>query len=120
MKMRRWLALFAAVILLSVCGLLVFHRMPPARRSETPLESALKAHLGQTFIVGIPGPALDPATEQLLRYIQPGGIVLYFRNFSSAVPLHHLIAQPQPPPPETTRHPYLLIIHQKPRGATPL
>src|SRR5258708_37957268 len=99
MKMRRWLALFAAVILLSVCGLLVFHRMHPARRSETPPESALKAHLGQTFIVGIPGPALDPATEQLLRYIQPGGIVLYFRNFSSAVPLQNPNAPHHTPAP---------------------
>jgi len=120
MKMKRWLALLAVAILLSVCGLFVFHRMHPARQPEAPPESAFKAHLGQTFIVGIPGPALDPATEQLLRYIQPGGIVLYFRNFSSADQLQHLIVQLQTLARETTGHPYLIMLDEEPGGATRL
>src|SRR5258708_10289783 len=114
-----WWAPLAAVIFFAERGHCVFQRMHRARRSEMPPESALKAHLGQTFIVGIPGPALDPATEQLLRYIQPGGIVLYFRNFSSAVQLQHLISPLHNLAPETTRHPFLIMLHQKPRRATP-
>src|SRR5258708_34853007 len=115
-----WWAPLAAVIFFAERGHCVFQRMHRARRSEMPPESALKAHLGQTFIVGIAGPALDPATEQLLRYIQPGGIVLYFRNFSSAVQLQHLIAQLQTLARETTGHPYLIMLDEEPGGATRL
>jgi len=120
MKMKMWLALTAATILLSACALLVFHRMRPLPPPDVPPESALRTHLGQTFIVGIPGPALDPATEQMLRYIRPGGIVLYYRNFSSADQLRRLIAQLQTLARETTGHPYLIMLDEEPGGATRL
>ena len=120
MKIRRWLVWFAAAAVISACGLLVFRKIRPAGLMQTHPESELKARLGQSFIVGIPGPALDRATEQLLRYLQPGGIVLYFRNFSSADQLHHLIAQLQALALETTGHPYLIMLDEEPGGATRL
>lgn len=120
MKMKWWVVLLAAAILLPACGLLIFHRIHPVRPPDAPPESALKARLGQTFIVGISGPALDQATEQLLRYIGPGGIVLYYRNFSSADQLQHLIAQLQTLARETTGHPYLILLDEEPGGATRL
>ena len=45
MKMKMWLALTAATILLSACALLVFHRMRPLPPPDVPPESALRAHL---------------------------------------------------------------------------
>jgi beta-N-acetylhexosaminidase len=119
LAMKKRLVVFAAVALLLAGGLFairkrLLHQHPASQ------ESTLKAHLGQIFIVGIPGPVLDPATEQQLRYIQPGGIVLYFRNFSSTAQLQSLITQLQSLARETTGRPYLIMLDEEPGGATRL
>lgn len=49
--------------------------------------------LGHRFFLGIPGPSLDPATEDLLREIEPGGIILFGRNVRSASQLARLTAR---------------------------
>jgi beta-N-acetylhexosaminidase len=46
------------------------------------LTTAQKA--GQLFIIGIPGPEIDPATRDLLDEISPGGVCLFARNIREA------------------------------------
>lgn len=38
---------------------------------------------GQLFMVGIPGPTIDPATRAQLQDLQPGGIILFRRNYTT-------------------------------------
>ena len=44
----------------------------------------------QLLLVGIPGPALDPATAATLRRVQPGGFVLFTRNIKTPEGLRKL------------------------------
>jgi beta-N-acetylhexosaminidase len=37
--------------------------------------------IGRLFMVGIPHPALDDKTRQLLHKLRPGGVILYRRNY---------------------------------------
>lgn len=39
--------------------------------------------IGQFLFVGIPGPTVDAETRDLLREVQPGGVVLFARNLES-------------------------------------
>ena len=116
---KAWIAGTAAVIL----ALLVYGALRLREKSPSPLPpgpptaDSLKDHLGQTFIVGIPGPVLDSTSEQLLRYIKPGGVVLYYRNFVSSEQLQQLIARLQSVARETTGHPYFMMIDEEPGGA---
>jgi beta-N-acetylhexosaminidase len=48
------------------------------------------SHPGQLLLVGIPGPALDPATAATLRRVQPGGFILFTRNIKTAAGLRQL------------------------------
>jgi beta-N-acetylhexosaminidase len=117
---RKFAAIAATVILLLVYGAYQFRRKAPAVPPAPAAETALKDHLGQTFVVGIPGPGLDAASERRLRYIKPGGIVLYYRNFVSGEQLQKLIAQLQSVAEETTGRPYLVMIDEEPGGASRL
>jgi beta-N-acetylhexosaminidase len=47
---------------------------------------------GQLFMVGIPGPALDPGTEAFLREYTPGGVILFKRNARTAAQIRRLTA----------------------------
>jgi beta-N-acetylhexosaminidase len=38
--------------------------------------------LGQLFMVGIPSPTLDGSTRELLSDLQPGGVILFRRNYT--------------------------------------
>ncbi len=44
----------------------------------------LEQKIGQLFFIGIGGPDLDTATEQLLDEVSPGGICLFARNIREA------------------------------------
>ena len=48
------------------------------------------SHPGQLLLVGIPGPALDPATAATLRRVQPGGFILFTRNIKTPEGLRRL------------------------------
>ncbi|MDD2710786.1 MAG: glycoside hydrolase family 3 N-terminal domain-containing protein [Verrucomicrobiae bacterium] len=48
--------------------------------------------IGQRFLVGIPGPSIDSATESLLAENRPGGVILFARNIESAPQVAHLCA----------------------------
>lgn len=47
-------------------------------------EGDIRRRAGRRLWIGIPGPALDAATERLLDDIRPGGVVLFRRNIESA------------------------------------
>ncbi len=46
--------------------------------------------VGRHFFIGIPGTALDATTRQLLKSIEPGGVILFGRNVRSAEQLAEL------------------------------
>ena len=50
----------------------------------------MKSNAGQHLCIGITGSELTPATRQLLKTVQPGGIVLFARNVDSADQLRAL------------------------------
>jgi beta-N-acetylhexosaminidase len=53
--------------------------------------SVLRRTVAGLFMVGIPGPRLDPATRRVLLEHPPGGVVLFRRNVRSATQLRELI-----------------------------
>jgi beta-N-acetylhexosaminidase len=53
----------------------------------------LRRSVAQVFMVGIPGPSLDPETRSFLQEFTPGGIVLFKRNVQSATQLRRLVAE---------------------------
>jgi len=46
--------------------------------------------IGRHFFIGIPGHAIDATTRQLLKSIEPGGVILFGRNVRSAKQLAEL------------------------------
>lgn len=80
----------------------------------------LKDTLGQTFVVGIPGPTFDEKTQRFLSHVRPGGIVLYYRNVKSREQLRTLISDLQSFALETTGHPYFIMIDEEPGAVTRL
>jgi beta-N-acetylhexosaminidase len=44
---------------------------------------SLGQKVGQLLFIGLPGPTLDADSQQLIKTIQPGGIVLFTRNLES-------------------------------------
>ena len=43
----------------------------------------LTAHIGQLFMVGIPGPEIDPGTEEMIKKWGIGGVILFKRNIEN-------------------------------------
>jgi len=86
-------------------------------REENETYERLRKKLGQNLIVGIPGPALDEKTKEILHYIKPAGIVLYRRNYESFSQLKNLIAQLQRISIEDTGLFYFIMLDEEPDGA---
>jgi beta-N-acetylhexosaminidase len=53
--------------------------------------SLLRRTVSGLFMVGIPGPGLDPATRRILSERPPGGVILFRRNVRSAEQLRALV-----------------------------
>ena len=53
--------------------------------------AVLRRTVSQLFMVGVPGPTLDPETRAFLHEHPPGGVVLFKRNVQSATQLRRLI-----------------------------
>lgn len=47
--------------------------------------------IGGHFLIGLPGPELDAATEKLLSEVRPGGIIFFARNIKSCKQTRELI-----------------------------
>jgi len=46
-------------------------------------DSKIARDVGSQFVIGLPGPALDATTRNLLKTVRPGGIILFARNLKS-------------------------------------
>lgn len=62
----------------------------------------MKEKVGQRLMIGISGKTIDPETEELIREIKPGSIILFARNISSPQQVKRLITHihsllPSPP-----------------------
>lgn len=53
--------------------------------------AVLRRTVAQLFMLGIPGPEIDPATRRFLAEHPPGGVVLFKRNIRSAAQLRRLV-----------------------------
>ncbi len=51
---------------------------------------SLNTRIGRLFMVGIPGPGLDPGTEDLIRNWGLGGVILFARNIEDPVQVAEL------------------------------
>jgi len=52
--------------------------------------SELEDKIGQIFMIGMPGPDLDPVTEKLVRDKGVGGVILFSRNIETPLQLARL------------------------------
>lgn len=43
----------------------------------------LRKEIGSQFVIGLPGPELNATTRNLLKTVQPGGVILFARNLKS-------------------------------------
>jgi beta-N-acetylhexosaminidase len=66
--------------------------------------SLLRRTVSGLFMVGIPGPRIDPRTRRILTEHPPGGVILFRRNVRSAAQLRDLVGS----------------LHQLGAGASPL
>jgi beta-N-acetylhexosaminidase len=55
--------------------------------SSLPLEQ----QIGQFFFIGVPGTELDEATRDLIREVQPGGVIIFGRNVAAPEQLRALL-----------------------------
>ena len=53
----------------------------------------LEQQIGQIFYIGLPGTELDSETRDLIRHVQPGGIIIFGRNVASPEQLRGLLDQ---------------------------
>lgn len=53
----------------------------------------LEQQIGQIFYIGLPGTELDDVTRDLIRHVQPGGIIIFGRNVASPEQLRSLLDQ---------------------------
>jgi beta-N-acetylhexosaminidase len=51
----------------------------------------IEQQVGQFFFIGLPGTELDTNTEELIREIQPGGIIIFGRNVAGPEQLRTLL-----------------------------
>ena len=55
--------------------------------------SDLRRQVGQLMMVGFEGPEATPHVQNVLRGIQPGGVILFARNIQTAPQCHSLLAE---------------------------
>jgi len=55
--------------------------------------AVLRRTVGQLFMVGIPGPTLDPKSRAFLREFTPGGVILFKRNVERGPQVRALVAE---------------------------
>ena len=55
---------------------------PDSASTQDPAAKDVRSIIGQCFIIGIPGPRLDDRTRGVLTDLQPGGVILFARNYT--------------------------------------
>ena len=61
--------------------------MPADTLNSLPLEQ----QVGQFFFIGLPGTELDNDTSELIREVQPGGVIIFGRNVAGPEQLRSLL-----------------------------
>ncbi|HJU27698.1 MAG TPA: beta-N-acetylhexosaminidase [Candidatus Binataceae bacterium] len=56
-----------------------------------PRSRSLRADAGQLLVCGFEGPALQTSTREMLRHVQPAGVMLFARNIESPAQTHALL-----------------------------
>lgn len=83
-------------------------------KTEVTLEQLdLKRKVGQLFLVGIEGKILTPETEQLIKTVKPGGILLFGKNIESPSQTKKLIQDLQELSIRETGLPLLIGLDQE-------
>ncbi|HEV8369787.1 MAG TPA: glycoside hydrolase family 3 N-terminal domain-containing protein [Pyrinomonadaceae bacterium] len=59
--------------------------------AETLYSLPLEQQIGQFFFIGLPGTVLDDDTRELVREVQPGGLIIFGRNVTSPEQLRSLL-----------------------------
>ena len=59
--------------------------------AETLYSLPLEQQIGQFFFIGLPGTQLDDDARELIREVQPGGIIIFGRNVTGAEQLRSLL-----------------------------
>jgi beta-N-acetylhexosaminidase len=68
---------------------------------------------GQLFMVGIPGPRLDPVARELVRDLGVGGVILFARNIESPVQVWELTRDLQREALAGGKRPLLIAVDQE-------
>lgn len=69
--------------------------------------------IGQLFMCGMPGTALDEGTDELIREVNPGGIILFARNIEGPLQLARLCTELQKRALEYHGTPLFLAVDQE-------
>jgi beta-N-acetylhexosaminidase len=75
--------------------------------------SQLEEKIGQIFMIGMPGPDLDPVTEKLIRDHGVGGVILFSRNIEEPLQLARLCGDLQALALKSRSIPLFLSIDQE-------
>ena len=59
--------------------------------SDTLYSLPLEQQIGQFFFIGLPGTELDDESRDLIREVQPGGVIIFGRNVAAPVQLRSLL-----------------------------
>jgi beta-N-acetylhexosaminidase len=59
--------------------------------ADTPNSLTLEQQIGQFFFIGLPGTELDSDTSELIREVQPGGVIIFGRNVAGPEQLRSLL-----------------------------
>jgi beta-glucosidase-like glycosyl hydrolase len=59
--------------------------------SDTLLSLPLAQQIGQFFFIGLPGTELDDDSRELIREVQPGGVIIFGRNVAGPQQLRSLL-----------------------------
>jgi len=59
--------------------------------AETLYSLPLEQQIGQFFFIGLPGTELDDDTRELVREVQPGGLIIFGRNVAEPQQLRSLL-----------------------------
>jgi beta-N-acetylhexosaminidase len=91
----------------------------PSQNQVAALPS-LQEQTGQNFAVGLAGTTITQEEKEILEYIKPSGIVLYYRNFENPDQFKALISDLQKIAEDTASRPYFIMIDEEPGGASRL
>lgn len=118
--MKKTLKIIFLVLLLFFSAIFVYYIFQDKNRDKTKDEAekilnnlTLEQKIGQLFIIGIEGKILDRDTEDLIKKIHPGGILLLDKNIGNENQLKELIAGFQKIAIEDTGIPLFIAVDQE-------